>query len=240
MQGLYCLFYNLANGLTFGSSGATNILISRSGVGIIPMKDIKKLLMVVTAMALITSTSFAGTLTGDDSNNANPIDITGSTAGTISLAGDATVSATGGDAVVTSTDQAVDIDGATGVTVDAAAGDVDINAAAGDINLTGSNLTWNGTAVATSANVSALRGEMRSQDARLSRGIAMVAAMVTPVIEEGDTQAVRVTSSAFAGDYGMAFGYARRLDDGVQLSMDAATTTDIDEVVGRVSLNYSW
>jgi len=205
------------------------------------MNNMKKLLLVVAVVAMMTSTSFAGTLTGDDSNNANPIDITGSTAGTISLAGDATLSATGGDAVVTSTDQAVDIDGATGVTVDAAAGDIDITAAAGDINLgsdtyvTG-NLYVNNVAVATQADVASLRGE----DARLRRGIAMVAAMVTPVIEEGDTQAVRVTSSAFADEFGMAFGYARRLSDGVQVGVDAASTTDFDEVVGRVSLNYSW
>jgi hypothetical protein len=68
----------------------------------------------------------------------------------------------------------------------------------------------------------------------------MAAALQTPIIEQGKKNAVRLGTAAYGDQTGLAFGYARRVGQDFQVSVDAATTTDAKEGIVRAGVNYSW
>jgi hypothetical protein len=128
-----------------------------------------------------------------------------------------------------------------------------------DINITnGSDLRVNGVSVATDTDVAnernariaadnSLRNEFQTADRNLrndidtnTRGIAMVAAMTNTTIRDGMTQGVDFNISQFESETGFAFGYARKINENVQLHGAAASTTDFEESVGRLGVSFQW
>jgi hypothetical protein len=92
-----------------------------------------------------------------------------------------------------------------------------------------------------------IRNEFQTADRNLrndidtnTRGIAMVAAMTNTTIRDGMTQGVDFNISQFEGETGFAFGYARKINENVQLHGAAASTTDFEESVGRLGVSFQW
>ena len=111
----------------------------------------------------------------------------------------------------------------------------------------GSDLLVNGVSVATDDDISAIRSDYQAADRNLrndidtnTRGIAMVAAMTNTTIRDGMTQGVDFNISQFESETGFAFGYARKINENVQLHGAAASTTDFDESVGRLGVSFQW
>ncbi|MDR0353174.1 MAG: YadA C-terminal domain-containing protein [Opitutaceae bacterium] len=68
----------------------------------------------------------------------------------------------------------------------------------------------------------------------------MAAALQTPVIEPGRRNAVKFGIAYYDGETGLAGGYARRLDEKVQINAEMATGHQFKEVILRGGVNYSW
>lgn len=83
-------------------------------------------------------------------------------------------------------------------------------------------------------------GRAERDISKLRRGVAMAAALQTPVIAEGHNNALKVGVAAFDGETGLAAGYARKLNDSVTVNAEVATTSDFDETIVRGGANYSW
>ena len=75
---------------------------------------------------------------------------------------------------------------------------------------------------------------------QLQRGVAMVAALQTPVIEYGSNNAMKFSMANYGSENGFSFGYARRLFKGFSADVEAATTSQFEEAVIRGGINFSW
>ncbi len=91
----------------------------------------------------------------------------------------------------------------------------------------------------TTRALSAEQGLRNSID-RNTRGIAMVAALQTPVVSAGKTQAVNFGVATFDGQTGLAGGYAYRINQSLQVNISASSTSDFKESVVRGGVNYEW
>ena len=90
-------------------------------------------------------------------------------------------------------------------------------------------MSVNGDPVATQSNIREVK-----------RGIAMAAALQTPVIEPGKDNAVRVSAAGIMGRSGISAGYARRLTDGLSVDVEAATEDTFSDGAVRGGVNYSF
>lgn len=91
------------------------------------------------------------------------------------------------------------------------------------------------------ARTGALEGRMRQSESdirSLRKGIAMSAALQTPVINHGDKQAVKIGAATYDGEQGLGFGYARRVNDSVTVNVDVAT--GFPDTVARGGVNLSF
>jgi hypothetical protein len=87
----------------------------------------------------------------------------------------------------------------------------------------------------------ALEGRMSTveRDVRsLRKGVAMAAALQTPVINSGDKMAVKVGAATYDGEQGVGLGFAGRVTDSVTVNVDVAT--GFPETVARGGLNLSF
>ena len=75
---------------------------------------------------------------------------------------------------------------------------------------------------------------------QLQRGVAMAAALQTPVIEYGSNNAMKFSMANYGGENGFSFGYARRLFKGFSADIEAASTSQFEEAVVRGGINFSW
>ena len=75
---------------------------------------------------------------------------------------------------------------------------------------------------------------------QLQRGVAMVAALQTPVIEYGSNNAMKFSMANYGSENGFSFGYVRRLFKGFSADVEAATTSQFEEAVIRGGINFSW
>jgi hypothetical protein len=66
----------------------------------------------------------------------------------------------------------------------------------------------------------------------------MAAALQTPVINEGDDNAIKVGAAGFDGEGGLAIGYARRINESVTVNAELAT--GFPDVIARGGVNYSF
>jgi YadA-like membrane anchor domain len=72
----------------------------------------------------------------------------------------------------------------------------------------------------------------------IRKGVAMSAALQTPVINQGDKSAVSISGAVFDGEEGLSLGYARRINANTTVS--ASVATGFPEVLARGGLNYSF
>jgi hypothetical protein len=75
---------------------------------------------------------------------------------------------------------------------------------------------------------------------QLQRGVAMTAALQTPVIDHGSNNAMKFSMANYGGENGFSFGYARRLFKGFSVDVEAASTSQFEEAVVRSGINFSW
>ncbi len=75
---------------------------------------------------------------------------------------------------------------------------------------------------------------------QLQRGIAMTAALQTPVIDHGSNNAMKFSMANYGGENGFSIGYARRLFKGFSADVEAASTSQFEEAVVRGGINFSW
>jgi hypothetical protein len=90
-----------------------------------------------------------------------------------------------------------------------------------------------------SARASADRNLQNDIDTN-TRGIAMVAAMTNTTIQAGMTNAMDFNMATFEGEAGFGFGYARKINENLQIHTAVASTTDFEEAVARLGVSYQW
>ena len=73
----------------------------------------------------------------------------------------------------------------------------------------------------------------------LRKGIAMAAALQTPVIEQGKNNALKAGVATIDGAQGFGIAYARRVNASVQVNLDVATDFATD-AAARAGVNYSF
>lgn len=96
-------------------------------------------------------------------------------------------------------------------------------------------------ATALETRTTALEGRVGTveRDVRsLRKGIAMAAALQTPVINSGDKMAVKLGAATYDGEQGVGLGFAGRVTDSVTLNVDVAT--GFPETVARGGVNLSF
>jgi hypothetical protein len=87
----------------------------------------------------------------------------------------------------------------------------------------------------------ALEGRMNNAERNirsLRKGIAMAAALQTPVINSGDKMAVKVGAATYDGEQGLGVGFAARVGESVTINVDVAT--GFPETVARGGVNLSF
>ena len=93
----------------------------------------------------------------------------------------------------------------------------------------------------TNARVATLENQV-NESARniktLRRGVAMAAALQTPVINSGDTSAVKIGAATYDGEGGLAIGYSRRINASVTVNAELAT--GFPDLIARGGVNYSF
>ncbi len=72
----------------------------------------------------------------------------------------------------------------------------------------------------------------------LRRGVAMAAALQTPVLQPGKDNAASFGASSFDGQGGFAVGYARRVNDSASVNLAVATSGS--ETIVRGGVNVAW
>ena len=118
----------------------------------------------------------------------------------------------------------------------------------GNLTVTpGHNFTLGGNSVSGIAvgsqgdnTLLATKGYVDSATDALKRGIAMTAALQTPVIEEGKNNAGKLSIAEYGGKAGFSLGYARRIFEGLSADLEAAADDSFEDGVVRAGVNYSW
>lgn len=89
----------------------------------------------------------------------------------------------------------------------------------------------------------ALAGSISSNNQAIqqnTRGIAMTAALTTMTVMPGMENAIDFHASYFDGKAGFSVGYARRINENIQVDVSAATSDDFKEGVVRAGASYQW
>lgn len=93
-----------------------------------------------------------------------------------------------------------------------------------------------------SGRITALDARVNMFEDRISslrKGVALAAALQTPVIEQGKNNAVKMGVASVDGKEGFGIAYARRINASVQVNVDVATDFD-SEIAARAGANYSF